>query len=119
MAISLYSSGTEYVAWALTLTRGSVDDITSVGVYPSTDPNVIPAVEDFTMVTLADGTTTPPDPLAEAGKVDVVALIGAKTGADLSLEAGDWQMFVLCQTATEDIIRKTDVISVDQQAVAA
>ncbi len=108
----IYNTGTEYVANALTITRGSVSDIVTVGVYHTTDPNTIPAVDDFTTVTLADGTADDPDPLAEDGVIDVLSLIGAREAADLALEAGDYQRFILVTTATEDIIRKVDVLTV-------
>lgn len=111
MTVQLFHSATEYVANSITLTRGTVADITAVGVYHDTDPSVVPAVEDFTTVTLVDGTTSPPDPLAEAGKVDVLSLIGPR-GGDATLAPGDYQRWVLISTATEDIIRKTDTVTV-------
>lgn len=107
----IYNTGTEYVANQITISRGNVADITSVGVHHAADPNTVPAVEDFTTVTLVDGTAQDPDPLAEAGKIDILSLIGPKNG-DLTLSAGDYQRFVLIQTATEDIIRKVDTITV-------
>ncbi|MEV1199469.1 hypothetical protein [Microbispora rosea] len=107
----MFRTGTEWFANQVTITRGSVADITTVGVYHSLDPNVVPAVDEFTTVQLADGTAQPPDQLAEAGKIDVLSLIGPKNG-DIELDPGDWQRFVLLQTATEDIIRKIDVITI-------
>lgn len=113
MAVELYSTGTEYVAVAVTELRGNVDDIVSVGVYHDVDPNVVPAVEDFTTVALVDGTAEPPDPLSQAGMVDILPLIGPRAG-DVTLAGGgvDYQQFVLLVTATEDIIRKTGVVTV-------
>ncbi|MGH3439515.1 MAG: hypothetical protein ACRDRN_24045 [Sciscionella sp.] len=113
MAVSLYHTGTEYVLNQITFTRGSLADVVTVGVYHSTTPTIVPAVTDFTTVTLADGTATPPNALAIAGQIDVVSLIGPKTGADLAMATpGDYQRFVLVSTAKEDIIRKVDVITV-------
>ncbi|MGI5493893.1 hypothetical protein [Microtetraspora malaysiensis] len=106
----IFHTGTEYLANEITITRGTVSDITAVGVYHAINPNQIPAVGDFTMVTLADGTKTPPDPLAEAGKIDVLSLIGPRGGTTLT--PGDYQRYVLIQTATEDIIRRVDVLTV-------
>lgn len=115
MAVSLYHTATEYLSNALTISRGSINDITAVGVYHDSDPGVIPDVLDFTTVVLADGTAGPSGQnyeLAITGEIDVVSLIGPKAGADLSLTAGDYQRFVLVQTANEDIIRKVDTITV-------
>ncbi len=114
MAVTLYSTGTEYTANAITLTRGTVASITSVGVYHNVNPATVPTLVSFTTCTLADGT----DPLsanyalAVAGEIDVVALIGTKVGADLALAAGTWQRWILVRTAAEDIIRKVDTITV-------
>ncbi|SET43687.1 hypothetical protein [Nonomuraea wenchangensis] len=107
----IFHTATEYVANAITITRGSVADIVSVGVYHTTDPNSVPSVEDFTSVTLVDGTAAEPDPLAEAGVIDVLSLIGPRNG-EVELTAGDYQRFVLITTATEDIIRKVDVLTI-------
>lgn len=107
-SVSLYHTATEYVANSLTFSRGSASDVTSVGVYHTTDPADIPAVSDFTIVTLVQ----PGDPLAEGQNIDVLSLIGPGVGADLSLTAGDYQRFVLIETSTEQIIRRPDVISV-------
>ena len=107
----IFSSATEYLANALTINRGSVADITSVGVFHTTDPGVIPTVAQFTPVTLIDGVTNPTDPLAEAGVIDVLSLIGPRAG-DETLTAGDYQRYVLVVTATEDIIRRVDTVTV-------
>lgn len=107
----IYRTGTEFTGNQITLTRGSVSDITAVGVFHSTDPSVIPTVEQFTTVRLVDGTSTPPDDLAEAGKVDVLALIGPR-GGDVTLPPGDYQRWVLVVTATEDIVRRPDVLTI-------
>jgi hypothetical protein len=109
--VSLYRSATEYTANTLTILRGTAAGITSVGVFHTTDPAVIPDVGDFTTVTLADGTKTPPDPLSVTGQVDVLALIGPRDG-DVELDPGDYQRYVLIQTATEDIIRRADTITI-------
>ena len=108
MAATIYRTATEYAANAITITRGTVSDITSVGVYHSTDPNAVPTVAQFTTVALV----TAGNPLADGTTTDVLSLIGTKAGAHLSLTAGDYQRFVLIRTATEDIIRKTDTLTV-------
>jgi hypothetical protein len=107
----IYRTATEYVANEITLTRGSVSDITSVGVYYTADPSVIPEIADFTTVILVDGTDTPLPALAETGKIDVLTLVGPAAG-DVLLTAGDYQTFVLIQSATENIIRKVDVLTI-------
>lgn len=112
MSITLFATATEYVSNAVTLLRGEVGDITLVGVYHTLDPDEVPQVDDFTTVTLVDGTADPPDDLAQVGVIDVLSLIGTKEGADLALAEGDWQRWILLQTATEDVIRKVDVITV-------
>lgn len=108
---TLYHTGTEWTANQLTLTRGSVSAITSVGVYHNTDPSVVPTVADFVTVRLVDGTIPDPDPLAEVGFIDIITLVGPR-GGDITLMTGDWQRWCLVSTATEDIIRPTDVIEV-------
>jgi len=112
MAVTLYHTGTEYTSNSITLLRGSVSDITSVGVYHNVNPAYIPLITDFVTVTLADGTTIPPAALAIPGEIDVVALIGPKAGAQLTLAAGTYQRWVLIRTAAEDIIRAADTIIV-------
>jgi hypothetical protein len=107
----IYSTGTEYVANEITITRGTVGDITAVGVFHTTDPAVIPTVAQFTTVTLADGTAEPPDTLSEPGVIDVLSLIGPR-GGQVTLSAGDYQRFILISTATEDIIRRPDTLTV-------
>lgn len=112
----LYDTATVFVANELTITRGTVDDITAVGVYHDTDPNVVPTVEDFTPVLLVQ----PGDPLAEGEKVDVLSLIGSKVGADLALAGSsvgvDYQRWALVQTAQEDVIIKVDTVTVKGNA---
>lgn len=112
MAAELYEIATEYVALEITEFRGSVADITSVGVAflpPNTNPT---SLAEFTMVLLVDGTSTEPDPLSEAGKVDILARIGTKAAADIALTPGDYQVFTLIQTATEDIVRVADTVTI-------
>lgn len=111
MAVQLYAGATEYVANELSILRGTTADIVTVGVFHSTDPNVSPTVADFTTVQLVDGVANPGNPLAEAGKIDVLSLIGPRAG-DVALTAGDYQRFVLVSTAAEDVIRKVDTIEV-------
>lgn len=111
MAVQLYAGATEYVANELTILRGSTADIVTVGVFHSLDPNVSPLVTDFTTVTLVDGIANPGNPLAEAGKIDVLSLLGPRAG-DVQLTPGDYQRFILVSTATEDVIRKVDTIEV-------
>lgn len=112
MAAELYNTATEFVANALTLTRGTVSDLLVVGVYHTVNPAEIPTVAQFTEVTLVDGTVDPLPANAEEGVIDVLSLIGSKVGADLALAAGDYQRWVLVQTAQEDIIRRPDTITV-------
>ena len=108
-----FTTATEYIANEITILRGTVDDITSVGVYHNTNPNTIPAVLDFTTVTLVDGTAVPPDANSEAGKIDVLSLIGPKAGAHLNLAApGTYQRWILLQTTSEDVIRKVDTLEI-------
>ncbi|MBY8342027.1 MULTISPECIES: hypothetical protein [Streptomyces] len=113
MAAEIYHTATEYVSHALTFTRGGPTQVTSVGVHYATDPDTVPAVADFTPAQLIDGVTNPTDPLAQAGVVDVVALIGPEVGADLALTAGTYTCWVLIETQAvgdlpgEQIIRKT------------
>lgn len=41
----------------------------------------------------------------------MLSLVGPRDG-DVVLTPGDYQRFVLVQTATEDIIRKTDTVTI-------
>jgi hypothetical protein len=121
MAATLYSTATEYIANAITLTRGQVSDITGVGIYVNTSPNVIPTVAQFTTVTLVDGTaggTLPP--LAVPGEIDVLTKVGPGSAGppvipagDLStLTAGSYQVWILIKTNAEAIIRKVDTLTI-------
>lgn len=110
MAVTLFSTATEYLANEVTLTRGDVSDITGVGVFHSAVAGATPDVEDFTMVYLVDDPDT--DPLAEGSKIDVLSLVGPKAGSDLTLSAGTYQRWVLVQTSTENIIRSIDIVTV-------
>ncbi len=103
---SIYRTATKYAANNLTLVRGTVADITSVGVYHTTDPTVIPAVADFTLVQLVQ----PGDPLAEGTNLDVLSLIG--TGGDVALPPGDYQRWILWTTATEKDISRPDTLTI-------
>lgn len=103
----LFSTATEFLANELTILRGTSADITAVGVYHDVDPQVVPAVLDFTTVALVEA----PDPLAEGDKIDVLSLIGPRDG-DLVLTPGDYQRWVLVTTAVEDVIRQVDVLEV-------
>ena len=107
----LYRSATEYLANAITIQRGSASDILTVGVYHTSDPSAIPEVEDFTQVTLVDGVSDPDNPLAVPGVIDVVSLVGPR-GGDVVLTQGDYQRYVLVTTATEDIIRRVDTVTI-------
>lgn len=106
--VQMYANSTEYLANALTITRGTAADITSVGVYHNINPLITPTVAQFTTVVLVQ----PGNPLAEGTNIDVLSLIGSKVGAHLALTAGDYQRWVLIRTANEDVIRKVDVITV-------
>lgn len=105
---TLYKAGTEYVANEITFTRGTVADITAVKVYHTTNPSYLPVISDFTAVTLVPGTGA----LAEGTKIDVLSLIGPKAGQVVITVPGDYQRWVLVQTAAEDIIRRPDVITI-------
>lgn len=106
MAGPLY--GTEYVAQEITFIRGTVGDVNSVGIYLDVDPNASPEAGDFTACDLVMA----PNPLAEDDKVDILALIGPKTGSVLDPAPGDYQVWGLVTTDTEEIIRKTGTLEV-------
>ena len=123
MAVSIYSTATEYIANAITLTRGAVADIKSVGIYVNTAPNTVPTAAQFTQVTLVDGTVTPLPPLAVPGEIDVVTKVGpgapvngaipAVPPGDLAtLTAGSYQVWILIRTASETVIRKVDTLTI-------
>lgn len=103
----IYRNGTEYTGNQLTLARGNLADITAVGVLHSTDPNVVPAVEDFVDVIVVDETS----PLGLAGQLRIITKVGPKSGDEV-LAPGVYQRFLLVQTSDEDIIRKADTIEV-------
>lgn len=103
---SIPRTGTEYVANELTFTRGTVADVVSVGVFHSNDPTVVPTVAQFTTVQLVQ----PGDALAQGTKIDVLSLIGPRGG--VTLTPGDYQRWVLVKTATEDIIRRPDTLTI-------
>lgn len=111
MAVSLYSTATEYIANAITLTRGKPSDITAVGIFTSTNPNTVPTVSQFITTTLVDGTQTPLPNLAVAGEVDVLSLIGPG-GQVTGLATNSYQVWILIQTASENIIRKVDTLTI-------
>lgn len=106
MSVTLPRTGTEYLANQLTFTRGTVADVVSVGVYMTTDATKVPTPAEFTTVTLVQ----PGDALAEGTKIDVLSLIGPR--GTITLTPGDYQRWVLVKTATEDIIRRVDVVTV-------
>jgi hypothetical protein len=106
MAITLYSPGTEYTANAITMKRGSAADITWVGVYHGVDPNHTPTLADFQQSTLV----VPPNPMADGSNIDILTLVGP--GGDIQLVAGVYQRWALVKTATENIVRKLDTVTV-------
>lgn len=114
MAVTLYSTATEYLANELTFLRGDSSDIVSVHVHFDLDPNDVPAVADFTEVSLIEA----PDPLADGAKVDVVTLVGpgnvglSVAAGDITLTAGDYQLFVMIVTASEIVIRSVDTVTI-------
>lgn len=112
MAATIFNTATEYVANEIQIHRGSVVDIILVGVFHTTDPGVIPTEGQFTEVTLVDGVNNPSNTLAQAGKIEVVSLIGPGTFADLVLTPGTYQRFVLVKTTREVIIRRPDTLEV-------
>ncbi len=105
--VTLYSTGTEWLANEVTMLRGTDADIVSVGVFHSMSPNAVPSVSQFTTVTLV----RPGDALAEGAKTDIASRIGARTGA-IALAAGDYQRFCLITTASEDLVRFVDTVTV-------
>lgn len=107
----IYRTATEFLANEITLRRGSITDITRVGVHHTANPNEVPTPEDFVTVQLVDGTIQPPDSLAEAGRIDILSLVGPKNG-DVVLEPGSYQRWLLIVTATEDVIRRADTLTV-------
>jgi hypothetical protein len=106
MAITLYSPGTEYTANAITIRRGTVSDITAVGVYHGSDPNQTPLLSDFVLCTLV----VPPNPLADGTNIDILCLVGPS--GDVTLTPGTYQRWSLVKTNVENIIRKLDVVTV-------
>lgn len=117
MAVTLFNTATEYTANEITLTRGAVTDIVSVGVAMIAQPNTVPDEGDFTAVLLISPTTTPSSPLLDGTKIDVVAKIGpggigVAAGHFPSLTPGDYQRWVMVKTADEIIIRRPDVVTI-------
>lgn len=108
MSVTLYDTETRYTFNQLTFQRGTVADVVRVGVYHNVDPDVIPALADFTTVDLVFA----PDPLAETGKIDIAALIGPNVPAHLALAAGVYQRWCLIETSTEKLIYKVDTVTV-------
>lgn len=117
MAATIFRTATEYTANEITLARGTVSDIVSVGVAMLADPSEVPTVAEFTAVSLISPTTTPGSPLLDGTKIDVVAKIGPGGGAVAAghfddLAPGDYQRWVLVTTADEHIIRRPDVVTI-------
>ena len=108
---TLYAPGTEFLASEVTMERGTVEDIVSVGVYFTADPEEIPDVADFTIVSLVDGNAEPLDPRATPGRVDIIALVGPR-GGDVVLTEGTYQLWTLITTATEDVVRRPGTVEV-------
>lgn len=113
MAVTLFSTATEYIAVPITLGRGTTSSISSVGMFLTTGAST-PAVGAFTTVLLVDGTGTPPLPaLAIAGEVDVMALVGPGAGSNFNaLTTNTYQIWILVTTANETIIRKCDTLTI-------
>jgi hypothetical protein len=105
--VTIPHSGTEYTANAITLKRGLVTDIITVGVYHTNNPNTVPVVTDFITVLLVK----PGDALADGSNLDILSKIGPRSG-DVILAAGDWQRWCYVKTANEDILRKVDTITI-------
>jgi hypothetical protein len=118
--VSLHKTATEYTANQVTFNRGSVSDIVAVGIFMTTDPALIPTFAQFVTATLVDGTGGSPPPLAEAGKVDILAKIGPGGGGvsagiyDFSAIATqtDYQRWTMVRTADEIIIRRPDTVTI-------
>lgn len=112
MAIEQFHTATQRLRNQITFTVGTVADIEGVGVYHNVDPNIVPEISDFTMVSLIDGVGDAANPLAEPNKIDIVSLVGSKGGNTLVLSPGDYQRWSLVQTVDEDIIDKLDTITI-------
>jgi hypothetical protein len=108
MSVTMAHTATQYLANSLTFTRGSAADVLGVGVYYASDPNEVPAVDDFVEARLVQ----PGDPLAEGQLTDILARPGARPDADVALAKGDYQVWLLVTTADEDIIIKQDTVTV-------
>lgn len=104
---SIYRTGTEYTSNTLTLARGSLSDVESVGVYHSTAPNEVPDLIDFTTVQVVTET----DPLGSPGTLQIITKVGPR-GGDVTLTQGVYQRYVLVVTANEDIIRRVDTLEI-------
>ncbi len=113
MAVTLYHSATEYIAVPITLGRGTVASISSVGMYLDPTLAAIPTVGSFTTVLLVDGTTLPLPALGVSGEVDVLALVGPGAGSNFAaLTVTTYQIWILVTTANEQIIRKCDTLTI-------
>lgn len=106
-SVELAHTATQYLANALTFSRGGPSDVVSVGAYYGSDPNTVPEVADFTAGTLVQ----PGDALAEGDLIDIVVLVGPRDG-DITLVAGDYQVWLLITTAKEDVILKMDTVTI-------
>lgn len=106
---------TEWVAMALTFTRGSSADVTAVGIYLDLDPNASPDAAAFT--TPPGGSfaaitqlVEAPNPLAQGSIIDILSHVG-ESGTDIQPPAGDYQVWGLVQTADEKIVRKAGTLT--------
>ena len=119
--VTLYETETALTANALTLHRGTEEDILEVLVYYDEDPNAIPAYGDFTAVEFITS-----GPLQEGNLLDVLASIGPGINeGEVQLDPGDFQLagdpppagrdhqrFVGWRTASEFRFARVDVTTV-------
>lgn len=104
--------GTEYLAASITFKRGESDDIQSVGVWWSDDPDERPEdLDDFTSVDYVDAEDDPDTPLAESGKRDILVLVGPD--GEVELDEGTYQFWVRISTEDEEIIRHVGRVRVE------
>ena len=110
MAASIPRTGTEY-AWAeLTLIRGTVTSATPCGIFFTAlgaDPPAVGVFHDAIMV--------PPghEELGDGERTWVTQLVGPDSSApEITLTAGDWQMWVLVTVGNERIIRRPGILTV-------
>jgi hypothetical protein len=99
-------TATQYLANSLQFNRGTAADVIRVGAFYADNPNLVPEVTDFYNSILVK----PGDPLAEGNLTDILTRVGARPDAQVTLSAGDYQVWLLVVTTDEDIIFKMDTL---------